>query len=917
MTTTGINTQGVQHVRDHLAHLPRPDREAQRLIGEWLRTQGVERDPDQLEVVTLHLRSDGPGRYEALIKQRVSLTQAVLINWQGESNNDAFGALIAAPWAGRFPDDGDLRIVESLDPQAWYENGAQYQVFNGVFVRGEPTHFDASTRVEIDAQALQRHIETLDFHARYRALLDDYWQAHLGEHRLCCKLNWVAACNKQVAEGSLSEAARQLIWQAADLIPRDPGLRIHPLNLYGYAATDLLYLHNAHSDLTVLYAPGNSSPLLEFASHDQLKDWIGQQCKETLKRAELRRHFRLADGPQGIDFSGLDVALEGLAAYPASHRLPPEHGYFNDDGTWPPRTYVNYRPEHYSPAIEGDLFQALAERQRQRSYDDADFLITSNSEVSKRRWRGYLDSTLNLLLPISFVVPGLAPLLAIGGIVQLGLGLDQAINGKTLEDKLDGVGTIAYGLFNAVPLAAEAASRAAEGLFETWHDGFVVPTRIHDQIGYPLSPLDPPRLPEADIAPYFHRPIRIEPLPGGDADTAETVRRYPRYNGGHDMLRAYYEPVDGYVQELELLYDLDSGLFLSEDELNEVQPYLYEPDPGTGNMRRVAYGTRQASNASRSATLRGLGVDVPLPIELPPFKVDGAEPIPKQITSLWLGNKHLEQSVLDNLANNARLLKDSPYQYRLMLSKSDPEAFAHNLAQLTAQVPGLQVLPLEEQAFFEAFTQHPNYAQYQRATAGAASNFASAADVLRYPMLHSEGGLYMDIDDALLPRPDPGAAGTSGAALDTVELSTHPEGLLLHPPLHNELMNLNSMYNNSMIGSHAGNPTLLRISEEIHARYVSIAEPYPLCPVRNQDPAGFRRFARHVSWLTGPALLTDVVDRLLPDLRLLRQLSNMFMMPCINSADVVSIDTFNAVREIRHPLKRVARIGNLHSWAHP
>lgn len=82
--------------------------------------------------------------------------------------------------------------------------------------------------------------------------------------------------------------------------------------------------------------PGNSSPLLEFASENLLKDWVGDQCKDPARREALKQHFRLADRPQGLDFSGLDTALEGLGDYPGRHRLPPEHGYFNDDGVWPP-----------------------------------------------------------------------------------------------------------------------------------------------------------------------------------------------------------------------------------------------------------------------------------------------------------------------------------------------------------------------------------------------------------------------------------------------------------------------------------------------------------------------------------------------------------------------------------------------------
>lgn len=378
MSTSRFNAAGVQYVRDHLSHVPRPDREASRAIRQWLAQQGHALDPEQLDVVTLHYCPEGPGSYCASVIQCMSLPQAVLGNWQGESNNDLFGALFRQPWAGSLP-NGPLRLVETLPAPGFNHQGAAFEVFNGLFRRTTPQRYDASTHLPIAAEAFQRFIEALDFHAPFTAQLDRYWEKHLQDHRLACKLNFIAACNSQVSDGSLSEPARKLIWQAAGLMPVGNPLHVSTLNIYGYAATDLLHLNDPASGLSVLYIPGNSSPLLEFHSETLLKDWVGQQCKDPLRRQALKQHFRLADRPQGLDFSGLDVALDGLAAYPQHHQLPPEHGYFNDDGIWPPRTYVNYRPDKYSPGIVGDLFQALAERQRQRSYDDADFLITLDS----------------------------------------------------------------------------------------------------------------------------------------------------------------------------------------------------------------------------------------------------------------------------------------------------------------------------------------------------------------------------------------------------------------------------------------------------------------------------------------------------------------------------------------------------------
>lgn len=902
MSTSRINTAGVNYVRDHLTHIPRPDREASRAIRQWLRQQGHDVAPEQIDVVTLHYRADASGGYLAAIIQCLSLPQALLSNWQGESNNDLFGALFAAPWAGRLP-DGPLQLVETLPAPGFNHYGAAYSVFNGLFRRTRPQRYDASTHLPIAAEAFQQFIHELDFHAPFKAQLDRYWRDHLPDHRLVSKLNFIAACNSQVAEGSLSEAARKLAWQAAGLMPRGGKLRLSTLSIYGYAATDILYLNDKASDLTLLYIPGNSSPLLEFASENAMKDWIGHQCKEPARRLALKQHFRLADCPQGLDFSGLDTALEGLAEYPSSHRLPPEHGYFNDDGTWPPRTYVNYRPGKYNPRITGDLFQALAERQRQRSYDDADFLITRDSQISKARWLGYLTTTLNLLAPLCLVVPGLAPLLAVGGIAQLGLGLDQAINGKSSKDQEAGVGNITWGLFNAVPLAIAGATRA-KALFEFKTEGFIAPVRLNEQIGYPLSPVSPPRFPEPEGARYFHTHEPITPLPGGDQAIADSVIRTPLYTGGVDNLDA---SIDTY--NARVVYDLERDVFIREEDLNEVEPVGYVARVGSRDLQPVR-SPRTVTNAMRSRSLRALGIDLALPVRIPPLATE-SQAIPKQVSCLWVGDKVIAPELLANLGRNAARLGNSEYTLRLFLSSAAPEAYTENLRLLAEQAPDLQVLPLEEQAFFRAFRQSRYYAQYDAAldgNGGIASNYASASDVLRYPMLHHEGGLYMDVDDTLLD---------TGETIDQVELCTTRDGLLLAPPMSNEKMGMNCLYNTSLIGSHAGNPTLEAISEEMLARYQLNQDFYDSRPSLADDPANFYRYANRLSRMTGPAMLSDVVDRHLPALRTLRQILNLYCVPRVNAYRFVDLPQSQAAVRTLLPLNRFAKVGGNHSWSRP
>lgn len=915
-----INSAGIQYVRDHLAHFPRPDLDAKRALRDWASNRGITLDPDQVDVVTLHYRPDGAQGYQAVITQRMSLTQALLGKWQGESDNDFFGSLFGAPWAGHFP-AGPLKIVNRLPQQPVVDNSAAYGVFNGVFQRTQPARFDPSTYIKLPIEELQRFIDDSDFHAYYTQNLDIYWRVHAGSHRLSCKLAFIAACNKQVAEGSLSDAARKLAWRAAGLMPRGRGIRLSTLTVYGYASTDLLYMNDARSDLTLLYIPGNSSPLLEFASEVALKDWFGEQCKDPVKRQALKQHFNLADLPDGLDFSGLETALSGLGDYPAIHRLSSNRPGFTTDGRWSPRDYVNYRPGKYNPKLTGDLFEALTQRQKERSYADADFIITSNSELTKAKWRGYLNSALNLLMPLTFVVPELAPLLALGGVAQLSLGLDQAINGKTSQEKAEAVSDIAYGLFNASPLAVGAVAKGS-GLLRFEIEGFVPPSRINDQWGYPLSPMNAPRLPEVEAAQFFHFSETIEPL-DAIAPFERPVTRKTRYDGQPDHLQALTVLSDGEVKELNLIYDVDLDLFFDSRDVNEVDPPHYRATVGTPFVDSIDPATHLATNASRTATLRTLGVDLPLPAQIP-VPVRGLQPIPKTLSSLWIGDKAISEKLIENLGNNVKLLKNSGYEYRLFLSNNNPTVYAENVSQLSRKAPDLVVLPLEEQPFFNAFKQSRYFEQYQAAVdgnGGVATNFSSASDVLRYPMLHHEGGLYMDVDDEVL-TPGSGRFGCIGFGacaaqpIEQVTLATTEDGLLLQPAMSNQRLGMNQQYNTSMIGSHAGNPTLVAISDEMHARYQTNRDFYQSRPNQAEDPSGFSAYAKRLNRLTGPGLVTDVIDRLLPDLYRLRQFRLLYSMAQTNANHFVDLSAWAEAELELLPLSRFARVGGLHSWTH-
>jgi len=894
MSTSRINAAAVQYVRNHLSHIPRPDREASRAIHQWLTQQGHDLDPDQTDVVTLHYRGN-----QAVIVQRLSLTQATLSDWQGETAKNLIGQLLPGHWAGTLP-DGPLTIVERLPEPGVFDNSARFSVFNGLFPRTTPARYDSSTHLAVDVEAMQQFIWDLDFHTRFVGMLDNYWQQAEQTHRQSMQISFMAACNKQVQEGSLSDAGRQMAWQVAGLMAKAPGLQARPLNVYGYAATDLICITDEAQPKVLLYLPGNASPLHEFDGMAAMQDWFAEQCRDDEKRLRLRQYFKLADTPDGLDFSGLDTALAGLGAYPGFHHRSPNRAGFTVDGPWPPREYINYKAGHYSPLLAGDLFTALTQRQRERSYADADFIITSDAQVTKARWRGYLVASINLLAPLALVVPELIPLLAAGGVAQFGLGLDQAINGKTLADKDAGVSNIAFGLLNAAPLALLPADDLRM-LFPGKSSRFVLPTRLNDQWGYPLSPNSPPRLPEEILADFF--------VPAEPPVEATRIARGPlnRATGTNPLLALK----DG--NEVQVLYDTENDAFILQEDANEVLPNYYQVHAGTRDLYQVNPATRGASDAMRMYTLRNLDVDLQLPLSVPVVNSSEVTPLPKKILSIWVGGKSIPDELVENIASNAKRLEGTGFTYEFYLSKSNPKAFMKNRAKLTA-ASNVQIKTLEEQPFYAAFEQTDYYHQYRQALDSNGANFASASDVLRYPLLHSEGGIYMDVDDTLRSFED---NPDSFAMISSVALKTTPDGLVLGSPVNNELLGMHCDYNSNMIGSHANNPTLRAISAEMDARYRSNLSFYDIRPLAGTH--GYAAYAKELSRMTGPGLLNDVVARHLPRLQFLRQLSKLESIPQTTYRALTENLAFPIAqaRNNDQALGSVATIGNYHSWGKP
>lgn len=895
-------------IRQALKGLPRPDLLAQQVLTDWLTSQGVAQSPLLTDVVTFHYRTEpaGEGRAstctKAVITQKMNLVEALLTNWQGESAA-GYGGFHYGDWAGLPPQD-PLTVVERLEPIDPLSNASPYQVFNGLYKRTEPPRYAPDTRLPIRAEDFQTTARKLNFHTLFKQQLDTYWEQHQSHYRRAIHIAFIAACNRQVTEGSLSDAQRRLVWRACGLLPYGD-LSVSLLNVYGYTSTDIVYIKQGTGGETILYIPGNSSPFHAFPDAQAVKHWFARQCQAPDKRRAMLGHFARADWPDGLDFSGLRTALTGLGMYPVAHRFSDHHPGFATSGYWDPQQIIDFRPDTYSPPITSDLFEHLTLQRKQRTYADADIQVTSNHEIDKSRWGNYLTLVTSLLAPLVVVLPELAPLLVIGGLVQFSLGLDQAINGKSLEIRGAGVANQAFGLFNAVPVAGQGlASEAA--VFRCSRPGFFSSARLADLLGAPVG-----AAPVAQASNSVELAFRDQAVVSSSS-LAAVVTRVDE-NLEHRFM-AWLQTPKGVAGEW-VEYEFASDSFVRARDAHMIAPLRWRLADGQNTALTLSTQRHIATDAQRTTTLRALGIDLEVPIDYAPYEQLQCTPIPRLISSVWLGDSVLHGEFLEALVHNTRVALISGYRYQILLSQNAPQVFQRNMQLLRARAVGAQLLPLETQGFFRAFTQSAYYPQYLAAIAGNGGrgrNLASACDILRYRLLKHYGGLYLDADDRLLDA----SSGQFSPPLANLTLETTEDGLLLSPPVSNDQLGMYVKFNSSMIGSHPDNPTLDAISEEILRRYGLEPNFYNSRPDPRQAPLLFRAYARRLSQLTGPAVLNDVVDQQLPRLKELREICHLLMSPVYDIHATLNLRLFHAVLQQHVPLDRVARIGREHSWAH-
>ncbi len=421
----------------------------------------VQLDPDAIVIATLAYSappSEAP--YPATLMHALSLTQAMLNNWQ--QNGD--GSLLGLSRLDPYRKGGiDFRIVDKLN--VFYTT----HVYEGLYRKHEPQTYDALTHVDVAAADFKKFIWDQNLRTKYQAYLQNFWIQHARFYPVLGRASFIKSAFTQVAENSLQEQDKYLAMKAAGLSPSQAwedltpaqlsapavipkGVEVSMLMIYRYTSSDILMIKDTQTGRILLYIPGNSSPIHSFGNEDSLKDWIGEQCRDLRKRRALEGHFKEVDDSDGLLLSGLHTALDGLAAYPRILN--------GATGTWPPRHIVRA-----GPRIVGDPFVFLYNSLRERLDSDAISMFSTQGDYRKETFAKGVSNSLLLVGFVAMVAPEAIPVLVALSTALIGLGADQLIKAKTLKEREIALGRIEFGVLNALPFVIEkvAAGVAALG----------------------------------------------------------------------------------------------------------------------------------------------------------------------------------------------------------------------------------------------------------------------------------------------------------------------------------------------------------------------------------------------------------------------------------------------------------------------
>mgnify|MGYP006197661149 CR=1 FL=1 len=157
------------------------------------------------------------------------------------------------------------------------------------------------------------------------------------------------------------------------------------------------------------------------------------------------------------------------------HHLQKGHGFFNNDGYWDPADYLHLQVV----SAATDPFAQLVLSMKQAAQDSVK-TIRSDAQVNRDNLSAVVEPIVqwvNRFGPLALFVPGGEGVLALAGLIDAGVGLDQALEGQTASRanesgaarlKVDLLGVFAHPDDETGVAATIASPMAAAWMNHSW-----------------------------------------------------------------------------------------------------------------------------------------------------------------------------------------------------------------------------------------------------------------------------------------------------------------------------------------------------------------------------------------------------------------------------------------------------------------
>ena len=312
-----------------------------------------------------------------------------------------------------------------------FDNADLLDLYGGFYTAG-PAYgdFNETNEVRLHGNDVLNDFWSIGFDTLYTRQLDDFWHTHADNFRVLAKCNFLSKAVqaldlKQLSADDLqtciNAVAANVTWPVslamlqAQAQPTQ-GLQVYTLDVDGHVAFNLLRIVDK-TGRQIIYTPGDTPAFHVLETPADMHWWVLERMNQEQSRTDFLCHFFLSDR----------LALKENIT-PLMNQLV---------GTWGKSDHhlINRK----SQAISTDAFSWLRDRTRWTMYDEAQQLLTTQKDLNKQIWKGYLLAGLKVFGPMAAIGWEIALPILGASIALLGLNIDQAVNGRTQAERKAGV----------------------------------------------------------------------------------------------------------------------------------------------------------------------------------------------------------------------------------------------------------------------------------------------------------------------------------------------------------------------------------------------------------------------------------------------------------------------------------------------